>query len=120
MPETGTMQGWQVPSDPERLPQQVERQCQVFTVQSGIPVSNGAREFIVAVLKAFRDDPHPRWDVEHGQHEQRTVEFLADLPTYLRLIARRRRGPAAEITSFDVIFWLSQNIKTICPYLCPF
>jgi len=105
--------------DTEVILTDVQRAVSDFTEKSGIRVSLQAEELIASILGAFLFDPHPSWHADRRDHSALFKAHLSSLPKYLADIAKRS-GERKQITSFDVLAWLGENLKSICDYACPF
>lgn len=100
---------------------EVQSKTRDYINQSGIDVSIQAQELITSVYSSFLFDPHPGWQTGMSEkHTQNFDELLNKLPDFLQQIATLPTVTNNKISSFDVIYWLSQNMSSICPYICPF
>jgi hypothetical protein len=99
---------------------EVSQICEKFSSDTDVLVSLRAQTLIAKILNSFLYDPHPKWHIDKKEHEIHLESFLDRLPERLYAIAKVRNHND-PINSFDVLFWLSYNLKEICPwYLCPF
>jgi hypothetical protein len=97
--------------------QRVKAKCQQFQELHSVTVTEDAQFLIGTVLKSVLSDPHPVWNAEQVQLQKVTDDFVEKIPQYLQEIAERL-SENQGISTFDVIFWLSENLASICPFLC--
>lgn len=106
----------------DNIHSEVETRVRDFSELTSIQVSPKAQDLLVAVLGAFLWDPHPSWRVEEESHLKYAGIYLNNIPLYLQQMASRGQNRPGDqtISSFDVLRWLSENLGSICVYVCPF
>ncbi|MEQ8356703.1 MAG: hypothetical protein RH942_14265 [Kiloniellaceae bacterium] len=93
----------------------VERYIQQFEAERHLRVSEMARHLIVMTLDAIEHDPNPNWDAPMVELETFADRSTRDVPGLLGAVAEHGRIKD-EITYFNVLHFLSSNLKSICPF----
>ncbi len=90
-----------------------------FEKDSGITVSEEARQLIVLTLSAVSEDPHPRWQVPSEELDQRADRILQDLPKLLPTGTEEERIKNS-LTFFDVLHFIAKNMDQFKERYLPF
>src|SRR5262245_11386453 len=100
--------------EPIEIQRRVEAVCVNFREETGVSVPEPARTLIANSLLAIEYDPHPSWTNSSEERSRFVVQYLENLPTYLRSvqenelrIAQRGEYRLTELTYFGVVHWSS-------------
>lgn len=93
----------------------IEHYIDSFEQDRGLRVSTLARHLIVLSLDAIEREPNPNWDAQAETLESYTDSLTRDVPRLLSAIAEVSHIEK-EITYFNVLHFLSRNLKSICPF----
>jgi len=90
-----------------------------FAERTNIRTSRPATELVALVVSAIVEDPHPRWRAAPGfspaSLELAQDWYLRALPLFLTQVAQQAlRGEREQITTFDVLHWLTSHLDSIC------
>jgi hypothetical protein len=83
-----------------------------------------ARALTKVVLEAITEDPHRGWLTRTGGQEYPSAEVLLaqqqalvrDLPNLFTQIKEERTVVDGNVSTFDVLHWLSRNLDNYCPF----
>ena len=89
--------------------------------EAQVRLTGNAKSLIKLVLDSVTEDPHRSWRSTSGRKV--TTEKLlstsnqlsADLPETLRRI--KQSLGVNELSTFDVLHWLTENLDSICPMI---
>ena len=93
----------------------IQRYIDSFEQETKIPVSPLARHLIIISLDAIERDPNPRWGVDTAELESYADEIAREVPALLRSVVEHSDAEGG-ITYFNVLHFLSRNLKSICPF----
>jgi len=96
--------------------EEVNTHLEQFTSNSGVRLTNKARDLLLLCLDAIESDPNPSWEA-NSNLPQLTNEMTVRLPSFLFEIwhDRPKNRFYDEMTTFEVLHWLGENLTKICP-----
>jgi hypothetical protein len=99
----------------EPLDEDEEKQLDVAAYAFDAEVSWSARQLIATILNAMVNDPHPAWDsFDRDRVYELKLELENDLPSLMQRIIDDELV-TGEVTTFDVLHWLTRHLESICP-----
>jgi|SRR5579862_8450163 len=90
---------------------------------SNVRITPHAALLIKNVLEAISEDPHPRWrssttgEAPNSATLRDFQQYVArDLPRLLEGMQKEEETGDREVTSFDLLHWLSKYLDSLCPF----
>jgi hypothetical protein len=93
----------------------VHEACERWTGRTQVEVSQHAQLLVGYILEAVLVDPHPKWHATHARLQEGAANLLTSIPNHLEDIAQHIEDQTT-ITSFDVLYWLTDNMVEECPF----
>lgn len=86
----------------------LEAAYQRFIDQTGIGISDDAKNLIRIALNAILSDPHPRWEATTEERVKVIGRYVSQIPKHLKKVVKDE-NVSGQITTFDLLFWAARE-----------
>jgi hypothetical protein len=102
----------------ESLRAAVRFEGETFEQTHSVNLEASAKKVITGALYAFIREPADEWQVQPEAHWRNARHFVVTLPARLHAVWIWKGRPSS-LSAATIQEWLTENISSICPYICP-
>jgi hypothetical protein len=94
----------------DNIQTQIATKCAEFQELSGVSISSAAIDLGAQIIGAISEDPHSSWKLDANQRTTLVSLAISAVPLMLSDISKSEAiVKGKEITTFDVVHWLSKR-----------